>query len=105
MDRKSYESLKTVYTNSLGKLYERDLKNLFDLAKSRIATAGLVTSPTTLIGLDRDMWSLETTTHDRKTYKVTLEQVLTQLEPVCLQEQQFCVTFFQVLSITLSIVF
>ncbi|KAJ3665475.1 hypothetical protein Zmor_000968 [Zophobas morio] len=95
MDRKSYDSLKSVYTNSLGKLYERDLKNLFELAKTRIAAPGIATSPTTLIGLDRDMWSLETSTHDRKTYKVTLEQVLTQLEPVCLQEQQFCVAFFQ----------
>lgn len=37
MDRKSYESLKNVYTNSLGKLYERDLKLLFDSAKSKIS--------------------------------------------------------------------
>jgi hypothetical protein len=95
MDRKSYESLKNVYTNSLGKLYERDLKNLFELAKTKIAAPGIVTSPTTLIGLDRDMWTLETSSHDRNNYKVTLEQVLTQLEPVCLQEQQFCVNFFQ----------
>ncbi|EEZ98592.2 Exocyst complex component 1-like Protein [Tribolium castaneum] len=95
MDRKSYESLKTVYTNSLGKLYERDLKNLFELAKAKVAAPGLATSPTTLIGLDRDMWTLETNSNDRKNYKATLEQVLTQLEPVCLQEQQFCVNFFQ----------
>lgn len=95
MDRKSYESLKTVYTNSLGKLYERDLKTLFDTAKSKITMINLATSPTTLIGLDRDMWTLETNSHDRKNYKEVLEQVLTQLEPVCLQEQQFCVNFFQ----------
>ncbi|XP_044259494.1 exocyst complex component 1 isoform X2 [Tribolium madens] len=95
MDRKSYESLKSVYTNSLGKLYERDLKNLFELAKAKIAAPGLATSPTTLIGLDREMWTLETNSNDRKNYKATLEQVLTQLEPVCLQEQQFCVNFFQ----------
>lgn len=36
MDRKAYESLKKVYTDSLGKLYDRDIKNLFENAKDRI---------------------------------------------------------------------
>lgn len=54
------------------------------------------TTPTTLLGLDRDLWTLETTAQDRNKYKSTLEQVLTQLEPVLMQEQQFCVAFFQV---------
>lgn len=37
MDRKAYDSLRKVYTDSLGKLYERDLRNLFDTAKEKIA--------------------------------------------------------------------
>lgn len=56
----------------------------------------VVSSPTSLIGLDKDLWTLETSSQDRKRYDTILEQVLTQLEPVFMQEQQFCVKFFQV---------
>lgn len=49
-----------------------------------------------LLGLDREQWNLETTTVERNRYESTLEQVLALLEPVCMQEQQFCVSFFQV---------
>lgn len=55
-----------------------------------------MSSPTSLIGLDKDLWTLETSSQDRKRYDTILEQVLTQLEPVFMQEQQFCVKFFQV---------
>lgn len=37
MDRKAYEGLKKVYTDSLGKLYDRDIKNLFEIAKDKVA--------------------------------------------------------------------
>lgn len=36
MDRKAYEGLKKVYTDSLGKLYDRDIKNLFEIAKDKV---------------------------------------------------------------------
>lgn len=94
MDKKMYDSLKEVYTSSLGKLYDRDLRGLFNAAREKIG-AYSVTSPTTLIGLDRDFWTLETSSADRHRYEAILEQVLKQLEPVFLQEQQFCVKFFQ----------
>ncbi|ENN72139.1 hypothetical protein D910_08454 [Dendroctonus ponderosae] len=94
MDKKMYDSLKEVYTSSLGKLYDRDLRGLFNAAREKIG-AYAVASPTTLIGLDRDFWTLETSAADRRRYETILEQVLTQLEPVFLQEQQFCVRFFQ----------
>ncbi|XP_066156360.1 exocyst complex component 1 [Euwallacea fornicatus] len=94
MDKKMYDSLKEVYTISLGKLYDRDLRGLFNAAREKIGVYP-VTSPTTLIGLDRDFWTLETSTTDRSRYEAILEQVLRQLEPVFVQEQQFCVKFFQ----------
>ncbi|KAF7270489.1 hypothetical protein GWI33_016555 [Rhynchophorus ferrugineus] len=94
MDKKMYDSLKEVYTTSLGKLYDRDLRGLFNAARDKIG-AYTVTSPTTLIGLDREFWTLDTSSSDRKKYETILEQVLTQLEPVFLQEQLFCVKFFQ----------
>nr|CAH7715495.1 unnamed protein product [Callosobruchus chinensis] len=95
MDRKMYESLKEVYTTSLGKLYDRDLRGLFNAARDKIAANGNVSTPTSLIGLDRDQWTLETSMQDRQKYDNVLEQVLIQLEPVFMQEQQFCVKFFQ----------
>lgn len=54
------------------------------------------TKNTALIGMDKELWSLDVSLETRKNYDSVLEQVLTQLEPVCLQEQQFCVAFFQV---------
>lgn len=36
MDSKAYEFLKKVYTDSLGKVYERDLRHLFEVAKEKI---------------------------------------------------------------------
>ncbi|KAJ8969647.1 hypothetical protein NQ314_001649 [Rhamnusium bicolor] len=95
MDKKMYESLKDIYTTSLGKLYDRDLRGLFNTAREKISAYGALSSPTSLIGLDRDLWTLETNSQDRKRYDTVLEQVLTQLEPVFMQEQQFCVKFFQ----------
>ncbi|CAH1176958.1 unnamed protein product [Phaedon cochleariae] len=95
MDKRMYESLKEVYTTALGKLYDRDLRGLFNAAREKIAAYSNVTSPVTLIGLDRDQWTYETSTKDRERYDSVLEEVLTQLEPVFLQEQQFCFKFFQ----------
>lgn len=37
MDSKAYDFLKKVYTESLGKVYERDLRHLFVVARERIA--------------------------------------------------------------------
>ncbi|KAL3276809.1 hypothetical protein HHI36_012172 [Cryptolaemus montrouzieri] len=95
MDQKSYRLLKNVYTDSFGKLYETNLKNLFESAREKIGVMLTLTSPTSLLGHDRDIWSLEISADDRKKYDTILDQVLTQLEPVCLQEQMFCVNFFQ----------
>jgi len=37
MDRKAYTALTKVYTNSLSKLYERDIKQFFEEAKQQIS--------------------------------------------------------------------
>lgn len=44
MDRKAYVALMKVYTSSLGKLYERDIKRFFEEAKLKIAAGILVVS-------------------------------------------------------------
>lgn len=37
MDRKAYTALTKVYTNSLSKLYDRDIKQFFEEAKQQIS--------------------------------------------------------------------
>lgn len=95
MDRKNFESLKNVYTTSLGKLYDRDLRGLFNAAREKIAVNFTLPSPNALIGLEKEQWTPEASSQNRKRFDTVLEQVLTQLEPVFMQEQQFCVKFFQ----------
>ncbi|KAK4883341.1 hypothetical protein RN001_006660 [Aquatica leii] len=98
MDRKAYDGLRKVYTDSLGKLYDRDIRNLFEIGKEKIISTSQVATPiktSALLGLDREQWTIDTTANERYHYEATLEQVLSQLEPICLQEQQFCVSFFQ----------
>lgn len=95
MDRKMFESLKEVYITSLAKLYDRDLRGLFNAAREKLSPAIPLSPPIALIGLERDQWTLDVASHDRKKFDTVLEQVLTQLEPVFLQEQQFCMKFFQ----------
>jgi len=36
MDRKAYVALMRIYTSSLGKLYERDVKQFMEEAKQRV---------------------------------------------------------------------
>nr|XP_022906729.1 exocyst complex component 1 [Onthophagus taurus] len=97
MDRKAYDYLRKSYTESFGKLYEKDLRRLFEIARESIGVVNNLTLPVknvALLGSDID-WTLEASTKDRANFKVVLDKVLTQLEPVCLQEQLFCVNFFQ----------
>lgn len=37
MDSKAYDFLKKVYTDSLGKVYERDVRHLFEAAREKIS--------------------------------------------------------------------
>lgn len=114
MDRKAYVALMKVYTSSLGKLYERDIKRFFEEAKLKIAAGKALisnedsrrpsvvgkqsstsSSPTGLLGVDKDQWSCDIDTSERSRFDNVLETVLSQLQPVCLSEQNFCITFFQ----------
>lgn len=49
-----------------------------------------------LLGVNRDAWSsngIETT--EREKFDTILEKVLNELEPIALEEQLFCINFFQ----------
>ncbi|XP_067000465.2 exocyst complex component 1 isoform X2 [Anabrus simplex] len=122
MDRKAYVALAKVYTNSLSKLYERDIKQFFEEAKQQISgsrekkgkgsgsnqdiTGKLKQQaqnfgpsksppPSGLLGVEREQWGVEVDVAERRRFDEVLERVLAELEPVCLAEQNFCVSFFQ----------
>ncbi|XP_050053093.1 exocyst complex component 1 isoform X2 [Aphis gossypii] len=106
MDRKSFMALNKVYTSSLSKLYERDIKLFLEDAKLRINAGHLSnskedirksTGPPSdwLLGVDKEFWAQESDTQERQRFDQVLEAVLSELEPICLSEQNFCVSFFQ----------
>ncbi|XP_034249053.1 exocyst complex component 1 isoform X2 [Thrips palmi] len=52
---------------------------------------------TLLLGVERDQWGTDASASaaERRRFDEVLERVLAQLEPVCLAEQNFCISFFQ----------
>ncbi|XP_055379059.1 exocyst complex component 1 [Condylostylus longicornis] len=113
MGNKAYDGLTEVYTSSLSKIYERDLRIFFAQARQKLSnrhdssredldssvkgkssTKQLVV-PYGTLGVPKDQWAHSVERTDRKKYDEILEKVLTELEPVALQEQLFCIAFFQ----------
>lgn len=116
MDRKAYDGLTKVYTNSMNKVYERELKNFFDVAKSAVSpqllsdsdmnssisskfkSPQVVKSSTPsygILGINKEQWSNGLDANERQRFDSILEKVLTELEPFALSEQHFCIRFFQ----------
>lgn len=114
MDRKAYERLTKVYTSSLSKVYERDIRTFFEQAKSLVlknredemntsVSSKLKGQPTKqtaapvygILGLNKDQWSTGIDANERKLFDSVLEKVLTELEPIALSEQLFCINFFK----------
>ncbi|CAO1376976.1 unnamed protein product [Diamesa hyperborea] len=114
MDRKAYERLTKVYTSSLSKVYERDIRTFFEQAKSLVlknredemntsVSSKLKGQPAKqtsapvygILGLNKDQWSTGIDANERKLFDSVLEKVLTELEPIALSEQLFCINFFK----------
>ncbi|XP_030385383.1 exocyst complex component 1 [Scaptodrosophila lebanonensis] len=112
MDNKTYAGLMRVYTASLCKIYDRDLRNFFNLAKMQVSDklrssredldasttsrkAAVSTVPYGTLGVNRDQWGPGVDSADRVRFDALLEKVLAELEPIALQEQLFCINFFQ----------
>lgn len=63
---------------------------------SRRTSIGSRTSgPSGLLGIEKEQWTHDFDEEERTRFDQVLEIVLSQLEPVCLSEQNFCVSFFQ----------
>ena len=121
LDLSAFNALSETYTNSISKLYERDIRMFFEEAKQRISggkrlrgsgsnqdlagmssvagkiTTQIKTRTTTslpLLGVDRDLWGSELDVAERQKFDEIFERVLSELEPVCLSEQEFSIYFF-----------
>lgn len=111
MDTNAYEGLTKVYTSSLSKVYERDLRQFFDQSKHQVtknhihdelntsAGKSKLQGKSTLygiLGLPKEQWSSSAVdSNERQRFDSVLEKVLTELEPIALNEQMFCINFFQ----------
>lgn len=63
---------------------------------SRRTSIGARTSgPSGLLGIEKEQWTHDFDEEERARFDQVLEIVLSQLEPVCLSEQNFCISFFQ----------
>ncbi|XP_039621789.1 exocyst complex component 1-like isoform X4 [Polypterus senegalus] len=107
-----FNDLLMVYSESLGKLYERQLKEFFSLARFKVTGAkesrrfsfpdtterGL--PPSSNITWPKLNFSvpdrLEMDVGRRELVDKVLEQVLSQLEHMCIEEQEFIIYFFNV---------
>lgn len=113
MDPNAYEALTKVYTSSLSKVYDRDVRQFFDQAKHLITKNHVNDEMSTsmsgkskpqpskaslygILGLPKDQWSSSAVdSNERQRFDSVLEKVLTELEPMALNEQMFCINFFQ----------
>ena len=114
MDPNAYDALTKVYTSSLSKVYERDIRQFFDQSKQMITKNNISDEMNTsmsgkskmqiakvsplygILGFPKDQWSSTCVdANERQRFDSVLEKVLTELEPIALNEQMFCINFFQ----------
>ena len=110
MEPKSYQHLQKTYTSSLEKLYQRDLERFFEDAFVRVSgsvpSVGAsqdvtnvkkggkvsVAGSTLLLGGDN---TVVDTRQERDRFDKVLTKLLSCLEPMVMQEQEFCIQFFK----------
>lgn len=107
LDSKAFGQLTKVYTGTMSKLYQRDLKLFFEEAKTRLINSRPhhhggnksggqkgddFIAPVPICLLSNDVWSPQ---GEGIMLDTLLDRALSQLQPICLAEQAFCVQFFQ----------
>ncbi|XP_014297281.1 exocyst complex component 1 isoform X2 [Microplitis demolitor] len=111
LDYKTFSQLIKVYTNTMSKLYQRDFKIFFEEAKTCLINSRPhfssskpsgqkkdddLFTPAPIYLLSNEIW---TPHNDGIILDSILDRVLSQLQPISLAEQAFCVTFFQLDSV------
>lgn len=115
-----FTELSKVYTQNLSKLYNKEIQDFLEMAKQKLGTkpdknklgVGLSAQARALSGsssslnrkmsgsvqsLNSDSISMHGSSHDlamRHLFDQIIDKILSELEPVCLAEQDFCVRFF-----------
>ncbi|XP_048237004.1 exocyst complex component 1-like isoform X1 [Haliotis rufescens] len=122
-----FEELTKVYTVSMNKMYTRELQDFLENAKQRLmgksekgskyATLTKLSGSSTSLGkiselrgrsssmqsVDRASLGSDQDLAQRGPFEQTLEKVLSELERVCVAEQDFCYKFFQLIEKTPSV--
>ncbi|XP_053987113.1 exocyst complex component 1 [Hylaeus volcanicus] len=110
LDNKAFVQLTKVYTDTMSKLYKRDLKRFFDEARNKLTSKRLQAStsrssgqkseellnPAPICLLSGDTWA---PVGDGNLLDSVLDCMLSQMQPVCLAEQAFCISFLQLDSV------
>ena len=110
LDNKAFIQLTKVYTDTMSKLYKRDLKRFFEEARNKLISKRLqantsrssgqraedLLSPAPICLLSGDVWA---PVGDGNLLDSVLDCMLSQMQPVCLAEQAFCISFLQLDSV------
>ncbi|XP_015430191.1 PREDICTED: exocyst complex component 1 [Dufourea novaeangliae] len=110
LDNKAFVQLTKVYTDTMSKLYKRDLKRFFEEARNKLTSKRLqvntsrsggqkaedLLNPTPICLLSGEVWA---PVGDGNLLDSVLDCMLSQMQPVCLAEQAFCISFLQLDSV------
>lgn len=110
LDNKAFIQLTKVYTDTMSKLYKRDLKRFFEEAKNKLINkrfqantsrssgqkAEDLLNPAPICLLSGEVWA---PVGDGNLLDSLLDCMLSQMQPVCLAEQAFCISFLQLDSV------
>ncbi|XP_034172615.1 exocyst complex component Sec3 [Osmia lignaria lignaria] len=110
LDNKAFVQLTKVYTDTMSKLYKRDLKRFFEEAKNKLIckrfqastskSSGQKTedllNPAPICLLSGETWA---PVGEGNLLDSVLDCMLSQMQPVCLAEQAFCILFLQLDSV------
>ncbi|XP_052794557.1 exocyst complex component 1-like isoform X2 [Mya arenaria] len=120
-DRSSFRQLTKVYTGSLSKLYTKEIQDFLENSrmaamgkgdKSRLNVSGMRLSGSSaslgapldnkragsIHSIDSAVQGMDADIAMRHLFDQVFDKVLSELEPVCLAEQDFCCKFFHLLS-------
>eukprot|EP00095_Tigriopus_kingsejongensis_P011050 snap_masked-scaffold23_size669530-processed-gene-1.4 protein:Tk11050 transcript:snap_masked-scaffold23_size669530-processed-gene-1.4-mRNA-1 annotation:"exocyst complex component 1" len=111
MDPKGFADLQSSYRQNLCKLYDKDIRKFFELARYRISGGkqpAVVAGSSTdlsgkksgkpgggLIGTDADSINSELSLSERERFDDVMETVLIEVEDICMDEQYFSINFFK----------
>ncbi|XP_035723521.1 exocyst complex component 1-like [Vespa mandarinia] len=110
LDNKAFLQLAKVYRDTMSKLYKRDLKHFFEIAKNKLISKRLqvhaskssgqkaedLINPAPMCLLSAEIWP---PISEGRFLDSVLDCVLSQMQPVCLAEQAFCISFLQLDSV------